>query len=244
MIDWQLLPPLWLVVVVATVLRSFTGFGFAMAAVPGFALFLPPTEAVVLSASLSLLLGIQTFPQYRAELQLQSRWPMFVLAIVGTLIGARLLLFIDRDTFMMLIGVVIIVASGVLARFHPRRRPPHKGWIAVSGLISGLLNGAFAIAGPPIIVYAMATMPDPKESRGLMVGFFSYCALIALITFALAGLVSLSSLWITLAVYPAVFAGDWLGVRLFHRFAGALYRRVAIAALLLLGVSILLKAIV
>ena len=47
----------------AAVLRSFTGFGFALAAVPVYSLFLPPTQAVVLSASLALAIGIQTLPQ-------------------------------------------------------------------------------------------------------------------------------------------------------------------------------------
>ena len=38
-----------------------------LAAMPGFALFLPPAQAVVLSASLALALGVQTFPQYRGK---------------------------------------------------------------------------------------------------------------------------------------------------------------------------------
>ena len=39
---------IWIVVILAAVLRSFTGFGFALAAVPAFSLFLSPIQAVVL----------------------------------------------------------------------------------------------------------------------------------------------------------------------------------------------------
>jgi uncharacterized membrane protein YfcA len=55
---------IWAVVIFASILRSFTGFGFALTAVPVFSLFLSPTDSVVLSAALTLssnLLGVRTY---------------------------------------------------------------------------------------------------------------------------------------------------------------------------------------
>ena len=48
----DLMLTIWAGVAVASVLRAFTGFGFALAAVPIFIWVLPPSLAVVLSASL------------------------------------------------------------------------------------------------------------------------------------------------------------------------------------------------
>jgi uncharacterized membrane protein YfcA len=244
LIDLQGLPLLWLVVVAATLLRSFTGFGFALTAVPGLALLYSPTEAVVLSASLALALGVQTFPQYRQHVDLKLQWPMFATSIVGTVLGAQLLQGMDREIFLGLIGGLVIIACLALARFHPRRRPAKPALVAGSGLASGLINGAFAIPGPPIIIYVMSTVPDPRASRALMMAFFGFSSLIALVTYSVAGWVHLELFWLALSAYPAVVLGDWVGSRLFRHYGGAMYRRVAIAALLLLGVSILLKAIV
>ena len=55
----EILPPLQLAAVIGTaflaaLLRAFTGFGFAMIAVPVFSLLLLPAEAVVLAASLTM----------------------------------------------------------------------------------------------------------------------------------------------------------------------------------------------
>jgi uncharacterized membrane protein YfcA len=232
---------LWAVVIAAAVLRSFTGFGFALAAVPGFALFLSPAQAVVLSASLSLALGVQTFPQYRGKTPLGPMIPMFLAAIVGTLVGARVLVMLSVDVFMLLIGAAVIGACLALSVFHPRPRQAGTALRLGAGLSSGLMNGAFAIPGPPIIIYAMATESDPAASRALMILFFTFASLVAMLAFGAGGLVSVNSLWLFLLGYPAMFIGDRLGYHLFMRYGGRFYRRVALIALFLVGVSILLK---
>jgi uncharacterized membrane protein YfcA len=244
LIDYAYWPALWGVVVLATVLRSFTGFGFGLAAVPGLALFLAPTQAVVLTASLSLALGVQTFPQYRGKTPLRPLLPMFLLALVGTVLGARLLVQFSSQWFYLCIGVAVIAACVLLGRFHPRRRSASRGLLAGTGLISGLMGGAFAIPGPPVIIFTMATQPDPAASRALMIMFFSYCSLIALATYVVLGLVSSSSLWLFLLGYPAMWLGDKLGYTLFTRYGGQFYRRIALAALLVIGISITLKGLI
>ena len=45
----------------ASLIRAFTGFGFAMLVVPAFSFFLTPGDAVVLSAGLALLLGLLSY---------------------------------------------------------------------------------------------------------------------------------------------------------------------------------------
>ena len=230
-------------VIAATLLRSFTGFGFGLAAVPGLALFLSPSEAVVLTASLSLALGVQTWPQYKGKTPLRPLLPMFLTSLVGTLLGVGILVQLSSQWFYLAIGLAVIVACIILSRFHPRRRPPNVGFLAGTGLASGVMNGAFAIPGPPVIIYTMATQPDPAASRAFMIMFFSYCSLIALVTFALSGLVNLSSLGLFALGFPAMWLGDKLGYRLFIRYGGQFYRRVALLALLVIGIAITLKGL-
>ena len=230
-------------IIVATLLRSFTGFGFGLAAVPGLALFLPPVGAVVLTAALSLALGVQTWPRVRGLIPLRPLLPMFLFSIVGTVLGARLLVELSSQWFYLAIGAAVITACIVLSRFHPRRRESSTALLSATGITSGVLNGAFAIPGPPVIIYAMATQPDPAASRALMIIFFSFCSLIGLLTYSLSGLVHLASLWLFLLAYPAMWLGDRLGQYLFLRFAGRFYRRVALMALLVIGVSITLKGL-
>jgi len=233
---------IWGVTIGAAVLRSFTGFGFALAAVPVFALFLAPTEAVVLSVCLSLGVGLQTLPQYAGKIPLAPLWPLYLMALVGTVAGASLLQSMSADVFRLAIGVTVILASVVLSRYHPRRREAGLITRGGAGLTSGLINGAFAIPGPPIIVYAMATEADPARARALMIGYFTFAAVVALASYAAAGLVGWQSLYLFLLAYPAMFVGDKLGYALFLRHGGALYRRIAIVTLFLVGLSLLVRS--
>ena len=121
------------------------------------------------------------------------------------------------------------------------RAGPGLGGMA--GLLSGLLNGAFAIPGPPVIVYAMATEPDPARSRALLLTFFLFSSTVALGAYTAAGFVTPLSPWLFLLAFPAMYVGDKVGYHLFHRFGTAFYRRVALAVLFSVGVGITLKAL-
>ncbi len=233
----------WAITAMASLLRSFTGFGFALAAVPAYAFFFAPAEAVVLCAFLVLLLGVQTFPKYRTALQLSRRWPLFAATIPGTVCGAWLLQWLEPDQFRLGLGLLTIVASLMLASFKPRATVSGKRLGGVAGLISGFCNGAFAVPGPPMIVYVMATEANPADCRSLMIGFFSFSALLAMCSFTALGLVDQRSLLLALLAYPAMYAGDSLGYAAFVRFGGAQYRPIAIGLCLAIGVVITLRAL-
>lgn len=234
---------IWLVTAGAALLRAFTGFGFALAAVPVYAFFLPPTEVVVLCVSLVVVLGLQTLPQYAGHMALPRQWPVLVASVPGTLLGANLLRGMEVDEFRFALGVVTIVASLVLARFRPAYRQAHGGIRAGTGFASGLLGGAFAVPGPPVIVYVMATESDPAASRAFMIGFFSFTALMGLLIYTGLGWVTPQILLLALFAYPAMYLGDKVGFRLFRAYGNAHYRRIAIAVCLMIGIAITLRAI-
>lgn len=230
---------LWSVVVLAAVLRAFTGFGFALAAVPVFALLMPPTETVVLSASLALAVNLLTLRSYWGVFPLRPLLPMLGLAGVGTWLGTQLLGQFSPQQFRTWIGVAVIAACALLAFYRPQHHR-HGPWLGgMTGMVSGLLNGAFAIPGPPVIVYAMATEPQPARSRALLMTFFLGSTLMALAAYASAGFVTARAPWLFLLAFPAMFLGDKLGFWLFDRYGGRLYRRVALLVLFTIGVSII-----
>jgi uncharacterized membrane protein YfcA len=234
---------IWAVVIFASLLRSFTGFGFALTAVPVFSLLLSPTDAVVLSAALTLcsnLLGVRT---YWGVVPLRPMLPLVVMAVIGTVLGTLLLSIISPQQFQIWAGAAVIVACLVLMSYKPSTYRVSPLMTKITGLISGLMNGALAIPGPPMIIYAMLTEPEPERSRALLITFFLVSAAVALVSFGVAGFISEQSFWYLLLAFPAMILGDKLGFYLFQRFGGRLYRRIAITALLAIGVTISLRAI-
>ena len=152
----------WLAVLLAAVLRAFTGFGFGLAAVPVFSLFMPPTQAVVLSACLTFSISLLSLKTYWGIYPVGKLRPMLLTALVGTFVGVYLLARLDTQYFQLLLGLAVIVTCVALSRYQPRQQQPGAATSAAVGLCSGVLNGAFAIPGPPVILYAMATQQDPR----------------------------------------------------------------------------------
>ncbi len=234
---------LWIAAIVASLIRAFTGFGFALAAVPGFALVLAPGEAVVLSAMLAVCIGVQTFPRYADDAAIGEHRLLYGGAVLGTVVGAQILHTLDADLFKVLIGSLTILAGLVLTRIRPRPRKRGRLAKTAAGIFSGLVNGAFAIPGPPVIIYALAAEASPDRTRSFLVVFFTFSGVVALSVYALSGLVGWESLLLALWVYPGILLGDKIGSSLFVRYATGHHRRIAVGVLLLLGCSIALRGL-
>lgn len=229
---------IWSVVVAAAVLRAFTGFGFALAAVPVFSLLMAPTQAVVLSSSLTLAISLLTVRTYWGGYPIRAMLPMVLCSLVGTIAGVILLGHISAQQFKLWIGLAVIAVCIALSVYRPRRHQEGVALTGVTGLFSGLMNGAFAIPGPPVIMYAMTIQADPARSRALLMTFFLFSAALALAGYGAAGFFTPASPVLFLLALPAMVAGDKLGYHLFRRFGQALYRRVALLVLFAVGFGI------
>ena len=228
----------------AALIRAFTGFGFAMLVVPAFSFFLMPADAVVLSAVLAFLLGLLSHRAWWGLFPVTPAKPMVAGSVVGTAIGVWFLASLSVAEFQLWIGISVVIASVVLSRFVPAERSASRPTALATGVASGLMNGAFAIPGPPIILYVVATLSDPVQSRAFLMMFFWCSSVVSLVMFGAAGLITprpFQLLWVAL---PAMWLGNLLGDRAFSRFAGAAYRPFVVGLCILIGLTIAAKALI
>jgi len=227
----------------AALIRAFTGFGFAMLVVPAFSFFLLPRDAVVLSAVLALLLGLLSYRSWWRLFPAAPAGPMVTGSVIGTAVGVWFLASLSVNEFQLWIGISVVIASAALSRFNPSERPASAPVSLTTGVASGLMNGAFAIPGPPVILYVVATISDPVKSRAFLMMFFWCSSLVSLVMFGVAGLITpkpFQLLWIAL---PAMWLGNRIGDWAFARFAGAAYRPFVVGLCIVIGLSISLKAL-
>ncbi|MGB1159362.1 MAG: sulfite exporter TauE/SafE family protein [Porticoccaceae bacterium] len=234
---------LWAGVIFASVLRAFTGFGFALAVVPVFAMFLAPAEVVVLAASLSLVLGMVSVRTWWGLFSVREILPLITLAWVGTVVGVYLLTGMSQGSFQLWVGIAVLLACLAVTLSKPANPVDSSALRGGAGLLSGLMNGALAVPGPPMIVYALLTEFDPARSRALLMLFFTASSLWALVSFAVADLFVPAIPWYITLALPALFVGDRLGNTLFVKYSDAFYRRVAVLVLLSMGILVILKAL-
>lgn len=245
--DIGLLPltAMLITVFMGAILRAFTGFGFALAALPVLSHLFAPSTNVFLMAVLTLSVSLLTIRTYWHHIAVSSLTSMILLSAIGTAAGLYILLLVPVDVFRIAIGITVMASCWLLLRYKPTVHSNHGGIkSAVAGFFSGVMNGAIAIPGPPVIIYALAVFPEPVKSRAFLMVFFIFSALFVIGGVTYEGLVRSQELMIYILALPAMLLGDKAGFWLFDRYGNAAYRKVAIGALFAIGAISVIAAII
>jgi uncharacterized protein len=227
----------------AGVLRGFSGFGLALAAVPGLTLVLAPREVVPCVLLLQLVAGIQLVPSTRHLVDWPSLGPILAGAIVATPIGTMALATVPADPMRAAIGAVLLVAVALLWRAPPRTERPALAARLAIGLVSGVLNGGTAMAGPPVVAYFLATSARVEVGRASLFMYFLLLSVAGAGSAATVGLVTKRTLALALLLLPAIVVGNGLGHRLFGRASPEAYRRVVLVLLVVMAVLAIARSL-
>lgn len=223
----------------AGLMRGFSGFGAALAIAPVLALAVGPRAAIPAILVLMLTTSIQLAPKAFASANWPTVIPLSIGGAIGIPVGAWLLVALDPEIIRHSISVIVVFFA-VLMLIGWR----YKGSIgpfvsAFAGGLGGLISGAAAAGGPAVIMFLLAGPESAARNRAAIILYFIFTQAVALVVFAYAGLMTWKIFWIALPMIPTISLGTWLGARMFGRASDELYRRIALAFLLLIGLSTL-----
>ena len=241
---WALPAAWWPVVAVIVfaggVVRGFGGFGASMVWVVGLSLLVRPAAVVPVALVLEVLASLQMLPRVWREIDWRSlRW-LLAGAVLGTPVGMLALTALPARTMQVLLAVMVLAAASALAtKVRTPALPGPGGTVAVGG-VSGALNGAFAMGGPPAILMYFSSPAAVAIGRASLVAYFLGTDVWGTATAAFGGLVTPPVLAQIAAVLPVSLAGIAVGSWLFRRSPGADLRRYVLW--LLAGLSTLTLA--
>ena len=160
-------------------------------------------------------------------------------------LGAYLLGRLSEDMARLGIGLVVLAAAPLLlmrARLH-MQSAFGRAITAGAGALSGLLNGAFGLGGPPIgLVMASSNLPV-AAMRATTIAYFLIADSGAIASNVALGNAGRQALIMAAVGLGFVLAGNALGSALFARFGTRFYRR-AIAMLLAADALALIASVV
>ena len=240
--------PLWIfaavIVFAAGFLRGFTGFGFGLLAVPALTLFFEPREIVPAVVILTAVVGLQLLRRVWS----QADWPSVKLltagAIAGTPFGAWLLASVSGDMMRAVIGSTCIAAVLLLWRGYKLAAVPGRPARLGIGVVSGLINGATAMGGPPVIIFFLALPSGVAVGRASLFVFFFFSAITSIAVQTSAGLVTLRVFVLAALMLPLMALGNGLGDRWFGKASDKHYRWVALLSLLVIALTAVGRAII
>ena len=220
----------------AAVVRGYGGFGFSLLAITSLSLALapaaiiPPVFMMEVAASLSLLPGVWKDIHWKA---LGLLW---LGCFVGTPLGVWFLASVPIAPMKIALAVAVLTAVGLLWSGYIRKSTPSTGETMATGGVAGLLNGAFGIGGPPVIIFFFNSPAGVSISRASLIAFFIGTDTMGLGFLARQGLVTLDGFYRFLMFVPALLAGQWLGARSFKKADPAEFRRWVLRILIVLAI--------
>jgi uncharacterized protein len=227
----------------AALIRGFTGFGFALAAVPLLGFTLPPSQCVPLAVALQFCASLSDLPRARRT----CHWPSLGWLVAGTVVGSPLgvaaLAAASPDVARLCIALVCGCGTIALLRGFRFAGLPRGGATLAVGLAAGLCNGLSAMPGPPVVAYYLATPLSPQQGRASLLVFFLATSIASAVSLATAGLFGASLAIPVMVGIPLIVAGSWLGEALLRLGAGRGHRALSIVLLCTVAVTSVVQAV-
>jgi uncharacterized membrane protein YfcA len=237
----------WIAVVVvalllAVVLQSATGFGFALLAGPSLYAVMEPDRAVALLLILGLLVNVLVLGGERRRLAVD--WvglkPAMLAALPGLPVGALLVRVLPADALRIAIGVIVcaLVADRLLRRAPVGgRAAPSRATAVAAGFSAGVLTTSTTTNGPPLALWLggrglpPAVVRDTVSAAFLMLDFVGIGVVLAVVgpSRALA-----EAVWLP-ALAPVVIVGHLAGSWVFRRLPAHRYDQLLLLAVAAAG---------
>jgi uncharacterized membrane protein YfcA len=239
---WQLLAASSALIFLAAIVRGFSGFGFSLLSITAIALFMPAKEIVPSIFMLEVAASLNLIPSIWREIDWRGlRW-LLLGYVIGLMPGIYALVYAPAAPLQVALGLFVIVTGIMMLRGFRLEKTPGAGATVGTGVLSGLLNGAFGIGGPPVVLFYFSTPAAVAVGRASIIAFFLSTDTLGLAGQAYNGIITLQSFVQFVAWLPALLIGVAVGAKGFKHMDPAKFRKAVLVILIALAVIGLLKA--
>ncbi len=190
-----------------SLLKSITGMGVPLVAVPTISLAVGVEEAVIVIALPNLVLNVMLAWRERGHLGATRDLERLGLAgLVGAVAGTLLLVAVPDEPLVVLLAVVVLgYAASFLAVPDLALEPATaRRWAPAVGLSAGFMQGAVGISGPIVGTWILSYRLERHAYILSVTALFSMAGLSQVVVLVSGG--DLSGLWLAtlLACIPAL----------------------------------------
>lgn len=235
----------FVVIFAASVIRGYSGFGFAMISVITLSFVYPPAVITPLILCLDIIASSWLFYKVRKLVDWSSLWILFISSAITIPLGSYVLTSIPVTPLRIFISLtVLLLCFGLLRKKRASRVTGTFSTFGV-GMVAGFLSGIAAIGGPPIILFYLSSQRSVSVSRASMIAFFLFVDCIALVSCFWYGLLDRHILVLSAGMLPPLSIGILLGNYLFKNHANEeKFRRQSLIVLMITALLSLIHSVV
>ncbi|AEI02430.1 putative transmembrane protein [Afipia carboxidovorans OM5] len=228
---------------IASFVRGLTGFGFAIVATPLLALVFPPAVAVPVATLLQIPSGLPTVFRDWPDTDFRSASIAWLGGVPALVPGVYLVANMSPDIMRLAVGVAVVFSSLCLAFGVKANRNPKGYELFGAGALSGLMQGAVAMAGPPVILLILSSSWSAARCRATLSCVFLFLGTASVVIGFLHGIVTRECVVIATLSIPALLLGQYLGAYVFDRIDASKYRKISILCVAATGVVVTIKGL-
>ena len=141
------------------------------------------------------------------------------------------------------ISLLVLVAAILLIRGWAWKRMPGRPLILTAGMACGILNGAAAIGGPPVILLYLSSPAGVTVSRASIIAYFLGIDSMSLVMASIHGLTTIQTLLLTAVCLVPLLLGIGVGSKMFIKVDKESFRHHVLILLIILSIAGLIRGI-
>ena len=234
--------PLFLLATFAGALvAGLSGFAFGLIVSSIWLYILTPLQTATLIIAFGLIVQGYAVWKLRGALDWKKLWPFVFGAALGVPLGVSILTWASPAHVRAAVGAFLVLYS-LYALFRPAIAPVKAGGGAADagvGFLNGVLGGITGLAGILVTIWCGLRGWPKDVQRTVFQPVAVATFLMSALWIGAKGTISADTVKLFLIGLPALFAGTWLGLRLFGRINEAAFRKVVLVLLLASGVALM-----
>ena len=202
-----------IIILVASILQTSTGFGFSILATPFLLLIFEPMEAIQINLILSLIISLSLITKIKKDIDVGILKRFMIGSVIGLPLGIVTFIVVDINKLKLAISLIILLLTIMLILKF--RLAQNKGKDLLVGGLSGSLTASIGMPGPPILLYFSGTDTQKEKLRGTTLAFYLFIYSMSLVIQVIfAG--TNKTVWLSSGLaLPLVLLGLYLGQLLY-----------------------------
>jgi uncharacterized membrane protein YfcA len=235
--------PLFLLATFAGALvAGLSGFAFGLVASAIWLYILTPLQTATLIISFGLLVQGYSVWKLRGSLDWRKLWPFVAGAAFGVPAGVSILTWANPAHVRMGVGALLVLYS-LYALLRPAIAPVKAGGALADagiGFLNGMLGGITGLAGVLVTIWC-GLRGWPKDMQRTVFQPVAVAIFVMSASWIGAkGAITADAIKLFLIGLPALFAGTWLGLKLYGRLDEAAFRKAVLVLLMISGAVLII----
>jgi len=227
-----------IIVLFGSLLQGLIGYGVGMFCAPLLFLISPdlvPAPLILISTIITLIMMYRDKGHLQFE---QVSWAI-IGGFFGIILAGLILKVTSKEQFELTFGVLILIAVFIsMLGLTPK---VNKITNVIAGFTSGLMGTITAVGGPPMAL--LYQHGDIKNIKANLTAFFLFLNIIAIITLASIGQITVNTLITVFSTLPGIVIGLYISTKAHHIVKPHLIRRWILALSAVTAIIAIIKAL-